>query len=130
MTRRGLPSPGTGPLGRGSAEGKCALLMNAKGGGRRAIAPGGGVEGGGTPAGQGAEAAAQESDAEDEPGLVAPEGSEPGWPSDDEALEDVRPVVLGAAWRLPVVLLAMDGTEEAGLDLQFDPETGEPLAEE
>jgi hypothetical protein len=104
--------------------------MNAKGGGRRAILPGGGVEGGGTPADQGAEAAAQESDAEDEPGLVAPEGAESGWPSDDEALEDVRPVVLGAAWRLPVVLLAMDGTEEAGLDLQFDPETGEPLAEE
>lgn len=130
MIRRGLPSPATEPLGRGSAEGKCALLMNAKGGGRRAILPGGGVEGGGTPEDPGVEAAAPASDAEDEQGPVAPEGPESGWPSDDEALESVRPVMLGAAWRLPVVLLAMDDHDETGLDLRFDPKTGEALTEE
>jgi len=102
--------------------------MNAKGGGRRASLPDG--EGGGTPEGREAEAAAAESDAEAEPGIAAPTGSESGWPSDDEDLEDVRPVVLGAAWRLPVVLLAMDDHEERGLDLRFDPETGEALADE
>ncbi len=104
--------------------------MNAKGGGRRAILPDGDGEGGGTSEGSGPEVVARDSDAEGESGLAASTVSESGWPSDDEALESVRPVILGAAWRLPVVLLAMDGTEETGLDLQFDPETGEPLAEE
>lgn len=104
--------------------------MNAEDCARRAILPDGGDEGGEAPHVLGADAIAREPDAEDQSGIVVPDGSESGWPSEDEDLESVRPVVLGAAWRLPVVLLAMDGPEEAGLDLQFDPETGEALTEE
>lgn len=130
MIRRGLPSSATEPLGRGSAEGKCALLRNARGGARRAVLPADEGGGGGTPEGPDAEAPAREQDVDGEAGTTASPGSESDAPFDDEDLESVRPVVLGAAWRLPVVLLAMDDHEESGLDMRFDPETGEPLAEE
>ncbi|OZB84117.1 hypothetical protein [Microbacterium sp. 13-71-7] len=103
--------------------------MNARDGDRRAIRPDRGAESGEEADAAGADVSAPEPDAEDEQGAVAPDGSESGWPSDEDAPESVRPVVLGAAWRLPVVLLAMDGAEETGLDMRFDPETGEPLAD-
>ena len=103
------------------------MLMNAEDCARRAILPDRGGKGGEEPDGVGAEAAAQEPDAEEEPGTAPQAGGEPESPSDDEDLESARPVVLGAAWRLPVVLLAMDGPEESGLDMRFDPETGEAV---
>ena len=85
------PARGGDPLGRGSVEGKSALLMKMNRGDRRAAEPG-------------------RTDDEPDP-AIAHERLDEMHEQFDEELPPRR-VRLGAAWRLPVILAAAEPDDE------------------
>ncbi|MGN8026995.1 hypothetical protein [Microbacterium sp. 22242] len=152
---RCVAPPVTGPLGRGSVEGKCALQRNAKSSIRRAIAPE--QDDGGALLCDGPRGAAG-PDSDAGPAGVAPDDrvlAAAGEDVEPEVAEDEDPVladvdevlqeheigdgsrpdeaprpgrlVLGAAWSLPAILAAAYTPDGPDLDMDFDPDTGEML---